>query len=504
MDNQFRGAVLLLDNLLIQQTIPADQDAYNQLLESDFASQQAQGASLFRSCCAGSVGSGSAVLNPVLTAYTHHIVNTPERAPQAALDRMYAYFNANGKTVQSRNINYGAIPSFGVDKGQLYRCVVDENAYPLENEFVETKTLRCIRDENTGAERFREVFEIRGGNAGIDGLDANESGAIRRDLQAKDSSSSLLANSAFSQYSIAGAFAAGRYDLISTDTITGWELNDPTGFALSTLEAEQARNIVGDPTPTSVVAKPGALRTMTQAFSVNRLQISADSPYLPEIWVIGGAGLTTGEVRLRWGTQTATFALSAVNVGARVNLVAARDEKLWAAVFNEQNATFIIEVENHDAEVILDELRFNTMEPFDGTWWHLSGSFDEKFLLDDQVAVADTLVGSDSKIQKWLWRTYGRYLPHAPVATQVVASGGRTLTFAAGLTVTASSGDFTADGYQAGQQLTVSGTASNDGTYLIDSVAATVITITGGPFVAEGPLSGGETLDGGPSVTDPT
>ena len=66
------------------------------------------------------------------------------------------------------------------------------------------------------------------------------------------------------------------------------------------------------------------------------------------------------------------------------------------------------------------------------------------------------------------------------------------------------SGSFVSDGYLAGQQLTVTGTTLNDGTYTLATVAATVLTlILSDTLVAEGPLSGGETLDAGPSVTDP-
>lgn len=84
-------------------------------------------------------------------------------------------------------------------------------------------------------------------------------------------------------------------------------------------------------------------------------------------------------------------------------------------------------------------------------------------------------------------------------STQVVSSGGRTLTFADANpdTITASTGSFIADGFRAGMRVTVSGTASNDGTYIIASVSALVLTLVlTAALVAEGPLSGGETLDG--------
>lgn len=82
-------------------------------------------------------------------------------------------------------------------------------------------------------------------------------------------------------------------------------------------------------------------------------------------------------------------------------------------------------------------------------------------------------------------------------ATQVTASGGRTLTFAAtGGTITASSGDFTGESFHPGMTLTVAGTTSNNGDYTIDSVTATVITVSSSDtLVDEGPLSATATLD---------
>lgn len=91
----------------------------------------------------------------------------------------------------------------------------------------------------------------------------------------------------------------------------------------------------------------------------------------------------------------------------------------------------------------------------------------------------------------------------APVANAalpkfMVASGGRTLTFATAAdgvrTITGSSGSFVTDGFAAGDTIVVSGSASNDGTYVISAttVTATVITlISANVLVNEAALSSG-------------
>ncbi len=90
----------------------------------------------------------------------------------------------------------------------------------------------------------------------------------------------------------------------------------------------------------------------------------------------------------------------------------------------------------------------------------------------------------------------------APVTTTTVksmlASGGRTLSFASTIdglnTITGSSGSFITDGFVVGDTIVVSGSASNDGTYVIHSTAitATVITIIPAqPLVTEAGLTSG-------------
>ena len=81
-------------------------------------------------------------------------------------------------------------------------------------------------------------------------------------------------------------------------------------------------------------------------------------------------------------------------------------------------------------------------------------------------------------------------------ATPMTASGGRTLTFAAGSqTITASSGSFLTDGYTLGGTVTVTGTSASDGTYGISLVTALVLTLTSAPN-NEGPFSATVALSG--------
>jgi hypothetical protein len=57
-----------------------------------------------------------------------------------------------------------------------------------------------------------------------------------------------------------------------------------------------------------------------------------------------------------------------------------------------------------------------------------------------------------------------------------------TCTFATSSTITRASGSFVTDGYKVGGRVTVRGSSTNDGTYLLTAVAATTLTVTGTPF----------------------
>ncbi len=68
---------------------------------------------------------------------------------------------------------------------------------------------------------------------------------------------------------------------------------------------------------------------------------------------------------------------------------------------------------------------------------------------------------------------------------------GVNISFTNPATITRASGDFSADGWLATMgQVTVSGSATNDGTYEISAVGTTTLTITGATLTTAGAASG--------------
>lgn len=512
LNAQIQNAVALLDHLLATQTVAADEDTYDQSIESDFAASQAQGARLFRSRVATAISTSQQVLAPVLTAYAHHVIQTPERSPQLVLDRIYDYFVANDHSVPSRGITFGTPGSFSAGKGGLKRLTADENGCAIEAVFLDTKTLRCIADENTGANRYEETFELRGKALGVDALatEAGGSGVVRRDVKAITHRSSLLKNPAWNQTSLAGSVAVGTpYALATGDTITGWSVTTAvTNLTLDADDVPWSDGIVGETLPRSLHVE--ANETITQTLKSNNVSINPAVPHVLELWVKPTTGTTAGTLTLTCGSKTQAYDLfSGMTVGSWNRIFLDMDSDLWPANFVQANATVALAVSGltGGTGVKLYGVTLAPMLAFDGLWYYpYSGT--TKFVLDDSVTVADTLTATDSKIQRWLWRAFARYLPHRAPATTVTAAGGRTLTFVEGGgsadTIVASTGSFVTDGYYAGMLLTVAGTTNNNGTYTLATVAALTLTLaTTDDLVDEGPLSATATLNATASLTDP-
>ncbi len=88
--------------------------------------------------------------------------------------------------------------------------------------------------------------------------------------------------------------------------------------------------------------------------------------------------------------------------------------------------------------------------------------------------------------------------------TSSVSSAARILTFAAAKTITASGtpGSFLTDGHAVGDVVEISGSASNDGTYTINTLTATVMTVNENLVAEVGDASPVITIAGHPPVVD--
>lgn len=165
-------------------------------------------------------------------------------------------------------------------------------------------------------------------------------------------------------------------------------------------------------------------------------------------------------------------------------------------------SVYIITDVQAQVQTVAGEISIDTTSPTtqaftaNGVWQRISTNFTA-------TSATHTFKVQITTQGAWIYAGSANVVPGSSVLAPVTnttlktaaGSGGRTLTFASSGTVhtiTASSGSFTTDGFVNGDSIIVYGTSSNDGTYLVTTVAATVLTInTAQPLVAEGPISVG-------------
>lgn len=429
-------------------------------------------------------------------------IGSPQRDPRLLLRDIQQHMDDNFITIPSRNLTFGS-PAAGasnVGTGVIQRCTVDRFGYDIENIFVEAKKAEVILDQGA-VTKHQEEFLITGTAFKSDTLDIVGSG-MRATLRGIDARrvAQFVTNPSFDQHDV-------TVDNTAPTSITGWTV---TSGSIANLRMRSSASYIyrgsqGVTTPWAIEFTDNV--EISQIFVDNRdPEFSEFVPYYISIPVQRLAS-ATGTVTLTMGSQTATVDLSTLTNGQYALLtIGPSSTSNWYENFKQDDMAVKVGVTSlATGTCVIDDLIVTPFEFIDGTFYIAHGG-STPWSLKDSYTWTDALVGSDSVIQKILWRSGLESLPHAITATQVTASGGRTLTFADANpdTITASSGSFISDGYSKGQTLTVAGTSSNNGTYTIASVTATVITlISTDTLVAEGPLSATATLDAAPTHADP-
>lgn len=441
-------------------------------------------------------------LDPVFqSALLDLIDNKGATDPQAAWDLIYRYFDDNGYAVLSRGIDYDtSATAAGTGNGSIYRLTT--NVYGREIEGVDAPVnieVACTVDEVRGAEPGEETFSIAVKDGAFDILErGNTVGfAAPVTMQSLNSDGDYLTDASFqlsdaavadpddlgAWIDSAGTYGSAKYALLADAEMSSAEEVE-TGTALS-LEIKGNHTISQD--------------------------LDGLAPNVPHFWTMRvkpGASISAGTLTVTWGSKSQAFDLTGLSAGNWNTIAPDLDEDLYPYNFAGADPKFQLAVTSLSGDTVqVDLVRFGPMTQFNGTWWwHDAGSTQALAGTNQRTFnFSDGLDGSDSIIQQIIRFGYGLGydLPARANATQVTASGGRTLTFAtASDTITASSGDFASDGYFVGMTLTVAGTSNNNGSYTITNVTATVITVSEN-LTDEGPLSSTATLDATPSITDP-
>jgi hypothetical protein len=389
---------------------------------SDNISQGDLGASIggdiaaTRATLASIMNQAAAPIGKVLRHYGQ-VMSVPELDSQTLITRLTDYFILNGKFIGSRGITFGSITNGSpkVGDGTVYRLVIDENGYAIENCTPEVKTFECIADATSGARgRNEEIFEVRGASAQADLLKITGSG-VKQNITTFSAASSFpyLRNPSFSQFS--------GTTTVPTD-ITSWTSSvtvNATNYQFITdTYANQGvgyyRDFPGDSTSYSIQCLNNAF-TLSQSIEQFRNSFDYKIPYFVQVAYKKSSAGTDGTLTLTLGNSSAAVTLGGIGDTNWHTLQIALGSGCWFRNFDKANLTFsIARSGGSTGNVTLDDIILTPFVNVDGIWHAIVGGATN-FLRRDLMTVTDSEAGEGyGVIQKWFWRAFGRYLPSRP------------------------------------------------------------------------------------------
>ncbi len=378
------------------------QNTYEQLFEGDFVPEQAGAVASARAGLAALLSAATAgqMHDPLLRAYVRHVVNSNDISdPREMIDRIYRYMIDNSYTVNSRDITFASPSADGgnVGNGSFIRLNADEYNYPIENQHVDAKIARCIRDQNSGTGIGEEEFELYGQAPGADGLQVSGSGR-KKSVFSMSARNSIMSNPSFDQ--LAGTITA------PTD-ITSWTSSvtvNATNYQFD--ETNYYRKFQGT-TPRAL--QMNVTSTLTQKLSTFNIKLRGDVPYMVQLAWNRQVGSASGTLQVDWGSKNNSVVAAAQTGWQTLRVPSTIGTNCWLKNFNENDLDLVISWTRTAGTLLIDDLLVVPGQQFDGGWlWILGGS--TAFLKNDKWTYTDTASDS-SLVNYWLWRARGRYLP---------------------------------------------------------------------------------------------
>jgi len=409
VQTQISNYVDILNDLLTNATATLDLlgmiDTFEQSLEGDYLIQAAAGARAIRAGYAGSLNSGAvkAGFDALWMTYGR-VRNFPETTPEGIIIRLYRYMHDNSKTIKERNFTFGTPAAAGgnVGNGTLSRLNFDADGYEIEVGLAESFEAECVQDQlSTGI--HEEIFRIRSSDRSADGLERLGTGTVAQ-IQGVSARRSLIRNASFTS----GTSGSSVTDFdVSAGAVAGTAKNTVTTYRSAG---------VGD-TATSLAFT--AACTLQQKISTTGVKLRADVPYVCQIAYNRSVGAGTGTLVLGMGAATATVAtLSGAGAGWNILQITLNAANSWLKGFKENDLEFYFGItaagEAIGGTTYIDDFIVAPMTPVRGQFYSLVGG-STPFLLRDSFSWSDTLV--EAKIQYWIYRMYGLYLPAGAAPT---------------------------------------------------------------------------------------
>lgn len=445
--------------------------------------------------------------SPIIEAYARLAAGGQSSAStfEERFREVVDYWIDNNKYILSRGITTDtAGSSSGTGNPTIRRLAIDRDGFEIAPRYVAAISFEANRVQPNTTVGEEELLAKMSASYDLFSLDiAGESSGgpgVNRTFQMKNRDGRWVKNASFESPGTAGSLSAAT-------TIGAWTID--SGAANLAIVADGYRE--------SFTERSNGSKFMLRAtndFGISQAisaPVNLDAAYDCGFWCYPNATAVAGSgtLVLVMGSLSETFNVSDLTAGTW-NFVGfdlttpSLAKKLWGRNFAAGDAPVVSLTTGGTwaGQIDFDAFEMDEFLTINGTGWHfIPGS--TVMGMSYANTFTDSFAGSDSVIQKHLFLGFRKQLPATANATQVTAAGGRTLTYAAsGNTVTASSGDFAADGYKIGMLVTSAGTSSNNWTLALTNVSATVLTFASG-VSNEGPLSATATLNATPPILDP-
>ena len=322
-----------------------------------------------------------------------------ETNPTAIIAKLSEYYRESGRRIQKRGLTVNAASAGRVDgssntadSGTIYTCSTDENGDPIDNLWPETTEFKCVSDEHSGATEHNEAFTIEGEPAHPAGLKITGSGATSS-ARAVTPSSSILLNPSFTAYGSSK----------SAPVFTNW-IEGGSGVIEADTDTYY-RDSMGETAPVSVEFTSDA--TLTQAFSVRRLQLNTNVPYYWHLAFKPSSG-ASGNLSVKIGNQAARTV--AFNGGSGGDVWTIHHERFWFSQVNTESPSVVITVASLSGGTIhIDDFIMVPMSSFNNLYYCIIGGA-KPFLREDRftITIDD---GATGLVNEWLWKAFNMYLP---------------------------------------------------------------------------------------------
>jgi hypothetical protein len=414
---QIKNVIKIYDDLKTNGTAYlTNLDTYQQSLIGDFASDSASLEESTRSAISSILDFGQTVLEGHFLELAK-VIGSSQNTISQLLDPesgdLFQYFITNSQSLNSRNLTYGTITAGGgnVGNGTVYRLKTDRNSQNIEHVSLNAKKILCISDSNTGARVGEESFLLDHSVSNKDNLDllalTPSSG-----FDASSPENGLIQNGSFQE--IDGITGAGGLTsipqwTIATGLITDFEYDSTNVYNSSDTELQNG---------TAYSLKMKANSKITQAISDANNSLDEKTPYMLLLHYNRQVFSGTGTLTIRMGTATASVVLGA-QTGWNV-LALAVDQNLWYRNFKENALNIEIELTGvTSGSVLIDWVIFDSMKFFDGSWFLIKPG-STNFQINDVFTFTDSLTATEAKIQYWLSRWFGLYLPHNNAGAETI------------------------------------------------------------------------------------